>query len=78
MMTGYKFLYEKNILHRDIKPENILIEYLNDKPIYKLADFGVGKIYKHNDYKFTKRGTPVYSAPEGNILVVNDQELMLD
>lgn len=75
MLNGYKPLYEKSILHRDIKPENILISYDNSgKPIYKLGDFGVGKINSSNDTTITKVGTPVYAAPELNCLL-NDTSL---
>ncbi|CAD8061964.1 unnamed protein product [Paramecium sonneborni] len=73
-LNGYKVLYNKDIMHRDIKPENILIKYINGKTIYKLADFGIGKIYKANDFKFTKIGTPAYAAPEINSSI-NDDEL---
>lgn len=77
MLNGYKPLYEKSILHRDIKPENILISYDNSgKPIYKLADFGIGKINSSNDTTMTKVGTPVYAAPELNNFV-NDNSLDL-
>ncbi|CAK55847.1 unnamed protein product (macronuclear) [Paramecium tetraurelia] len=75
LLNGYKPLYEKAILHRDIKPENILIS--NDfqgKPIYKLADFGIGKVCKNNDITMTKVGTPVYAAPELNTFI-NDETL---
>lgn len=62
-------LYDENILHRDIKPENILINTFQGKSVYKLADFGVGKVYKQNDFNMTRTGTPVYAAPEINQLV---------
>ncbi|CAD8054986.1 unnamed protein product [Paramecium primaurelia] len=69
-LNGYQVLYDNNIIHRDIKPENILIK----QKTYKLSDFGTGKIYKANDFKITKIGTPVYTAPEINSLV-QDTEL---
>lgn len=76
-MNGYLFLYNNNIVHRDIKPDNILIKYeSNNKtnPIYKIADFGVGKIYKSNEFKMTKTGTPVFAAPEINV-IYQDKDL---
>lgn len=73
MLNGYKPLYEKSILHRDIKPENILISKDTlGKPIYKLADFGIGKVCASNDTVMTKVGTPVYAAPELNSFVNDD------
>ncbi|CAD8069645.1 unnamed protein product [Paramecium sonneborni] len=73
-LNGYEILYRNKIIHRDIKPENILIKYENGKPIYKLADFGIGKTYKSNDYVIQRVGTPAYAAPETNQLL-NDEEL---
>ncbi|CAK70787.1 unnamed protein product (macronuclear) [Paramecium tetraurelia] len=64
-LTGYSFLFDRDIIHRDIKPENILIKR-EKKIIYKLSDFGTAKIYKANDFEFTKIGTPAYVAPEIN------------
>lgn len=59
-------LFKNKVVHRDIKPENILVDQINQSYIYKLTDFGVGKIYKENDFSFTKAGTKLYAAPECN------------
>ncbi|CAD8063548.1 unnamed protein product [Paramecium primaurelia] len=62
LFNGYKILYQYQIVHRDIKPANILIE----KGIYKIADFGISKIYQsdQNFLNITKNGTPEFMAPE--------------
>ncbi|CAD8202405.1 unnamed protein product [Paramecium pentaurelia] len=57
--NGYKFLYDNNIIHRDIKPQNIL--YLNG--VYKIADFGLARVYQEND-DLTKAGTLKYASPQ--------------
>ncbi|CAD8091622.1 unnamed protein product [Paramecium sonneborni] len=62
LFNGYKILYQSQIIHRDIKPANILIY----QGKYKIADFGVGKIYSadSNLLNITKNGTPAFKAPE--------------
>ncbi|CAD8131097.1 unnamed protein product [Paramecium sonneborni] len=42
-----------------MKPENIL--YL--KGVYKIADFGLARVYKNNE-ELTKAGTPKYASPQ--------------
>ncbi|CAD8153999.1 unnamed protein product [Paramecium octaurelia] len=73
-LNGYKALYESNVIHRDIKPENILIQNIDGQKFYRLADFGIGRICKINDFKLTKAGTPFYASPELNSLI-QDSEL---
>ncbi|CAD8052114.1 unnamed protein product [Paramecium sonneborni] len=76
LLNGYKPLYEKCILHRDLKPENILISLDNTgQPLYKISDFGIGKINANNDFNITKVGTPVYAAPELNSFV-DDEDVV--
>ncbi|MGV0085957.1 protein kinase domain-containing protein [Rahnella aceris] len=43
VLSGVRYLHEKNLLHRDLKPENIL-KY--EKGIYKISDFGLIKNIK--------------------------------
>jgi len=56
-------MHDKNVIHRDIKPENILIH----QNLYKLCDFGFGKIIE-GDLDFARahsnRCTPLYGAPQ--------------
>ncbi|CAD8065692.1 unnamed protein product [Paramecium sonneborni] len=72
-VNGYKALFDANIIHRDIKPENILIQQIGQQKFYRLADFGVGRIYKLNDFKLTKIGTPAFASPELNSLIMDDE-----
>lgn len=60
------------IVHRDIKPTNILIA-AGQKPLYKLADFGISKAFAAAGYTQGSLscsssgsfcGTPLYMAPE--------------
>ncbi|CAF1430160.1 unnamed protein product [Adineta steineri] len=57
-----KFLYEKKLSHMDLKPENILLTSI-DKPILKIADFGVAQ-YIGRRGSTSIRGTLLYMAPE--------------
>ncbi|CAD8210709.1 unnamed protein product [Paramecium octaurelia] len=59
IIKGYKLLYDNNVIHRDIKPQNIL--YLDG--VYKIADFGLARVYQTND-ELTKSGTPKYASPQ--------------
>ncbi|KAK6354243.1 hypothetical protein TWF730_008655 [Orbilia blumenaviensis] len=62
LLSGLKYLHERNIVHRDIKPENIL---LTDKNLTcKLADFGLAKIIGEDSFTTSLCGTPSYVAPE--------------
>ena len=33
-------MHSQGFVHRDLKVENVLVNYENDKPVFKLADFG--------------------------------------
>ncbi|CAF4060622.1 unnamed protein product, partial [Rotaria magnacalcarata] len=57
-----KLLNEKGISHMDLKPENIILTS-SDRPILKVADFGVAKhIEKQGSQSI--RGTLTHMAPE--------------
>ncbi|GAV67369.1 Pkinase domain-containing protein [Cephalotus follicularis] len=60
ILSGLKYLHERNVVHRDIKCANILVDVSGS---VKLADFGLAKATKLNDVKSSK-GTPFWMAPE--------------
>ncbi|XP_062026569.1 mitogen-activated protein kinase kinase kinase 9-like [Rosa rugosa] len=60
ILSGLKYLHDRNVLHRDIKCANILVDASGS---VKLADFGLAKATKMNDVKSCK-GTAYWMAPE--------------
>lgn len=54
-------MHKLGIVHRDLKPENLL---LDNKMNIKIADFGLGSIYKEDELLKTACGSPCYAAPE--------------
>ncbi|CAD8108087.1 unnamed protein product [Paramecium primaurelia] len=71
IITGQHQLHYLKIIHSDIKPENILIKYenkgqVNERKMYKISDFGIGRLIKQLTKKndLIRTGTPNYSAPQ--------------
>ncbi|XP_050375738.1 mitogen-activated protein kinase kinase kinase 1-like isoform X2 [Argentina anserina] len=60
ILSGLKYLHDRNVLHRDIKCPNILVDACGS---VKLADFGLAKATKFNDVKSCK-GSAYWMAPE--------------
>ncbi|RDX78340.1 Mitogen-activated protein kinase kinase kinase 1, partial [Mucuna pruriens] len=60
ILSGLKYLHDRNVVHRDIKCGNILVDANGS---VKLADFGLAKATKLNDVKSSK-GSPYWMAPE--------------
>ena len=59
VVSGIKFMYDKNILHRDLKPSNILIK----ENKIKIADFGTSKLKQDNEMIRTLVGTTLFASP---------------
>lgn len=59
--TALEICSMKNIIHRDIKTDNIFVSDLGE---YKLGDFGVARRLENSTGVMSKRGTPMYMAPE--------------
>lgn len=62
LINGIQYCHGVGVTHRDIKPENILLD--KDIMQLKLADFGLGAIYKPNNLLNTFCGSPCYASPE--------------
>ncbi|KAL3736629.1 hypothetical protein ACJRO7_025556 [Eucalyptus globulus] len=60
ILSGLKYLHDRNVVHRDIKCANILV---HANGTVKLADFGLAKATTLNDVKSCK-GTAFWMAPE--------------
>ncbi|KAF7842680.1 mitogen-activated protein kinase kinase kinase 1-like [Senna tora] len=60
ILSGLKYLHDRNVVHRDIKCANILVDANGS---VKLADFGLAKATNMNDVKSSK-GSPFWMAPE--------------
>ncbi len=62
ILLGLEYLHSRNIIHRDLKVENILLDA--DGHV-RLTDFGVAKVARGDDDKFTSIvGTSEYFSPE--------------
>lgn len=58
ILSGLKFLHEKDIAHLDIKSENIMYNEYDNK--FRIIDFGFSSKYPFDDYIQTVKGTPGY------------------
>jgi serine/threonine protein kinase len=61
LLEGTAYLHRNKIMHRDIKSANIL---MNDDGCVKLADFGLGRKIRFENYFTYKVVTLWYRAPE--------------
>jgi serine/threonine protein kinase len=52
-------LHERKIAHLDVKPDNILV---SEKGEYKLADLGLARISKNENYEDIEEGDSRYLA----------------
>jgi len=60
VLGGLSVIHGERLLHRDIKPENILMD--GDKP--KIADLGIARMIRTNEFASTSVGTIYYMSPE--------------
>ncbi|NJL14774.1 MAG: serine/threonine protein kinase [Microscillaceae bacterium] len=65
MLDGLAYAHQKGVVHRDIKPSNFIVTPQSE---IKILDFGIAKILKEGQAKFTKTGTQLgtvlYMSPE--------------
>ncbi len=71
LLSALQKAHAAGIVHRDIKPANIMIcenSENPDKPIVKLLDFGIAKLYDEKSLNLTRTGTvvgsPSFMSPE--------------
>lgn len=61
MVSGLSYAHSQGVVHRDLKPENILIDQNGN---LKIADFGLGSLFRDGCSLVTSCGSPNYAAPE--------------
>lgn len=61
IITGLKFIHDKNFIHRDLKCNNI---FLDEHERAKIGDFGLSRILEQSKEANTLCGTISYMAPE--------------
>ena len=59
ILNAVVYIHAKGISHLDIKPANILVKMENEKPIFKLADFGIATRDEETSAKGTAKYFPV-------------------
>ena len=72
IISGIKYLHDKNILHRDIKLDNILVNFDSEedkrnknmlKAKIKIIDFGFARYLSPTELAFSKLGSPINMDP---------------
>jgi serine/threonine protein kinase len=65
---GLEHAWQKGIVHRDIKPANILLDRKEGPAIAKLADLGLARVSRDEEFRVTREGCTVgtvdYISPE--------------
>lgn len=45
LLEGLNYCHSHRVIHRDLKPQNILVHMDGDRPICKIADFGLARTF---------------------------------
>ncbi len=69
LLQALAFAHTKGFVHRDIKPANVLMHAYADPAIFKLADFGLARMYQASKLSGLTlagdlAGSPAFMAPE--------------
>ena len=56
--------FQHDVVHRDLKPDNILVQIKKDKPIIKIADFGLSRVLSTGSRCSSACGSDFFMAPE--------------
>jgi len=64
LIQGLQFLHKHDVVHRDLKPDNILVQIKKDKPIIKIADFGLSRVLSTGSRCSSACGSDFFMAPE--------------
>jgi serine/threonine protein kinase len=63
LLTGAKWIHDRNIFHRDIKPEKVLAAEEGGEVLLKICDFGEA-ISSFDPPLHNQAGSLLYFAPE--------------
>jgi hypothetical protein len=67
LAAGLAYAHSCGVIHRDLKPANVLLTFDGERPLAKIADFGMARASSFADADkgaLTVLGTPPYMAPE--------------
>ncbi len=69
IVSGIYYLHSVKVTHNDIKPENILVYYIDNKEIVRIADFGLSK-YVNSIDTMLEIDNMMYNPPE--LIIIED------